>query len=162
MKSTYLKGSIFLLKLLACDIEEGCFVKCCLALDDTLVEHGIPDSTTPLKQFYRILDGDQPMEPRSDDARDFRRGARDMMNFLGSGQLDKAKYHESDCKRCIDDAVDIGLMCAVCLASSKREDTSHVSGKLLFCSRYKSRAYCLKKCQNADWKQHKPDCRAFS
>jgi hypothetical protein len=161
MRLAYLKGFVFLLhKVLVKLVHVGGFICCCILLEGNLAELGISQAVEPLMQFFRILDEDYPADPRSQDAKDFRKGARDMLNFIGSGCLTKEFYQDTECKEYIDNAVDIGLMCAVCKASNKKGDEKKTWGKMPLCSRCQSRAYCSKECQNQDWKEHKQSCWA--
>jgi hypothetical protein len=159
MRFAYLKGCVFLLHKVVIElVHMGGFICCCILLKGNLAELGIFKAVEPLMQFFKILDEDYPTNPRSQDAKDFWKGARDMLNFIGSGCLTKENYQDAECKGYIDNAVDVGLMCAVCEASNEKGNEKTTWGKMPLCSRCQSRAYCSKQCKNQEWKKHRQSC----
>ncbi|GAQ84423.1 hypothetical protein KFL_001880170 [Klebsormidium nitens] len=130
------------------------------ALEDSLKELGASDAVRPMLQYMRLLD--RPWSPSTDEeGRNFRRGARDMLNFLNTGYIFfQTKDYDLPLHRVrIDMAADMYLMCAACFATKPKGLAGPDWQKLHLCSRCKTRAYCSKECSANDWKEHKVVCR---
>ncbi|GAQ90670.1 hypothetical protein KFL_006700080 [Klebsormidium nitens] len=130
-------------------------------LEDTLKVMGAPDASTSLVHYMRLLDRPR-IRSTGEESRNFRKGARNMLNLLNTGSVffDTSNYDRPITRVHIDVAVDVKLMCAFCFATRPEGRAGPEWQRLHVCSRCKGRAYCSKKCSVSDWKEHKLSCNS--